>query len=78
MENKVSNVSGLDKLQQLKSILENKEKTDNFNKCENIVSKSKSFPKVCRNKFPKSIEEKELSLIYSQKGILHFLIKKFT
>ena len=77
MEKKVSNVSKLNKIQQHKSILENKEKTDNLNKCKNIVSKSKSFPKVCKNKSPKRIAEKELNLIYSKKGIFHFLIQKF-
>ena len=77
MEKKVSNVSELNKIQQHKSILENKEKIDNLNKCKNIVLKSKSFPKVCKNKTPKSFTEKELNLIHSQEGILHFMIKKF-
>ena len=78
MENKISNVSNFNKFQQKKRKLENNDKTENFKKCKKIVSKCESFPKVCRNKSPKSIEEKELSLIYSQKGILHFMIKKFT
>ena len=77
MEKKVSNVSELNKIQQHKSTLENEEKTDKLNKCRIIFSKSKSFPTVCRNNSLKSIAEKELNIIYSQDGILLFMIKKF-
>ena len=57
--------------------MENKDKIDTLNKCKNIVLKSKSFPKVCRYKSPKSFTEKQLNSIHSQEGILHFMIKKF-
>ena len=58
--------------------MENKDQTENLNKCKKIVPKTKSFPKVCRKKSPKSIEKKELNSIYSQEGVLHFMINKFT
>ena len=49
--------------------MENKDQTENFNKCKKIVPKTKNFPKVCRKKSPKSIKKKEMNLIYSQEGI---------